>query len=65
MLPLWTKVTLLRLFSMAYSKADLSKRSDPSIETGLIPIPDVSGNLIFENSSGKDVSNSERKFFVA
>ncbi len=46
MLPLCTIVTLLRLLAMAYSIAERNRRSVPSCETGLMPMPDVSGKRI-------------------
>ena len=39
MLPLWTKVTLLRLLTRAYSMAARTSRSVPSRLTGLMPMP--------------------------
>ena len=46
MLPLCTSVTDLRPFAIAYSIALRTRRSVPSRDTGLTPIPDVSGNRI-------------------
>ena len=43
MLPLCTIVTLLRLFAIAYSIAERNRRSVPSFDTGLMPMPEVSG----------------------
>ena len=47
MFPLWTRVTFRRFCSIAYRIAARMSRSDPSIETGLIPIDEVFGNRIF------------------
>ena len=47
MLPLCTKVTDGSLCLIAYSIAERTKRSVPSLDTGLIPIPEVSGKRIF------------------
>ena len=46
MLPLCTNVKLLRLCVNAYFNAERIKRSEPSKETGLMPIDDVSGKRI-------------------
>ena len=46
MLPLCTSVTELRPFSIAYWIALRTSRSVPSRDTGLIPMPDVSGKRI-------------------
>ena len=46
-LPLWTSVTDLRRLSMAYWYALRMRRSEPSMETGLMPIADDSGKRIF------------------
>jgi hypothetical protein len=46
MLPLCTIVTLLRRLAIAYSIAERNRRSVPSIETFLMPIPEVFGKRI-------------------
>ena len=47
MLPLCTRVTDLRLLSIAYWIALRISRSLPSLETGLMPIAEVAGKRIF------------------
>ncbi len=47
MLPLCTRVTDLRLLSMAYWMALRIRRSEPSTDTGLMPMAEVSGKRIF------------------
>ena len=47
MLPLCTMVTDLRLWSSAYLIAARTRRSVPSFETGLMPMPVLSGKRIF------------------
>ena len=51
MLPLWTSVTDVRSFAIAYWNACRTSRSVPSREIGLIPMPDVSGKRIFRTPS--------------
>ena len=53
MLPLCTNVTLLRPLSIAYRIAARTRRAVPSCDTGLMPMPAVSGKRILANSSGK------------
>ena len=47
MLPLCTSVTERRSLSIAYWYALRISRSEPSRDTGLMPMPDVSGKRIF------------------
>ena len=47
MLPLCTSVTEGLSLSMAYCKALRTRRSVPSIDTGLMPTAEVSGKRIF------------------
>ncbi len=47
MLPLWTRVTEGLSLSIAYWIALRTSRSVPSRETGLMPMPEVSGKRIF------------------
>jgi hypothetical protein len=47
MLPLCTMVTLGLSLSMAYWMALRTRRSVPSMDTGLMPMPEVSGKRIF------------------
>jgi len=47
MLPLWTIVTLGLSLSIAYWMALRTSRSVPCFETGLMPMPEVSGKRIF------------------
>ena len=47
MLPLCTSVTDARSLSIAYWIALRTSRSVPSRDTGLMPMPDVSGKRIF------------------
>ncbi len=47
MLPLWTRVTLGLSLSIAYWMALRTRRSVPSMDTGLTPMPEVSGKRIF------------------
>ena len=47
MLPLCTRVTLGLSLSIAYWIALRTSRSVPSRETGLMPMPEVSGKRIF------------------
>ena len=65
MFPLWTKVTLFRLFLSAYSIAARTSRSLPSFETGLKPMPVVSGNRIFLYCWGKFSLRKARIFFAS
>jgi hypothetical protein len=44
MLPLWTMVTDLRFWSMAYLIAARTRRSVPGRETGLMPMPTAPGS---------------------
>ena len=64
MFPLWTNVTLLRWKAMAYSMAERIRRSEPSFETGLMPMPLVSGKRILPNSLGKASLNRAMNFFA-
>jgi hypothetical protein len=47
MLPLCTRVTDGRSLSIAYWMALRTRRLVPSLETGLMPMPEVSGKRIF------------------
>ncbi|EXI83731.1 MAG: hypothetical protein AW12_02556 [Candidatus Accumulibacter sp. BA-94] len=47
MLPLWTIVTDLRLLVIAYLIAARTRRSVPSCDTGLMPMPELAGKRIF------------------
>ena len=47
MLPLCTSVIDLRSLSIAYWIALRTRRSVPSRDTGLMPMPDVAGKRIF------------------
>ena len=51
MLPLCTRVTEGLSLSMAYWMALRTRRSVPSFETGLMPMPEVSGKRIFVTPS--------------
>ena len=40
MLPLWTRVTVLRLLAMAYWIALRTRRFEPNSDIGLMPMPE-------------------------
>ena len=65
MLPLCTIVTLLRLLAIAYSMAERIRRSVPSCDTALMPMPDESGKRILPYSFGKACLNSSLNFALS
>ena len=65
MLPLCTIVTLLRLLSIAYFTAARNSRSVPSLETGLRPMPELSGKRILAYCLGKFCLNRSRNFLAS
>ena len=65
MLPLCTIVTLLRLLAIAYSMAARNRRSVPSCDTGLMPMPEVFGKRILAYCFGNACLNSSRNFLLS